>query len=161
MAVPNELVEVATRHQVFLERLKSGQVNQFDRFLKNIDRDIRRRLSGVDLTDYGRQRLKTLLKSVDEMLAGHFDEFRSAAFNDLFALAESEAGFEARAIDNIVVNTTAAVPGTEQVIAAIRAQPLSVRGPDGGKLLSGFFNDWTQTERSRFCLLYTSDAADE
>lgn len=57
MAVNPILYDAEIRHQVFIERLKSGEVAKFAPFLKQIDRDIRDRLSKDDISEFARDRL--------------------------------------------------------------------------------------------------------
>lgn len=53
---PEELIDIATRHQVYLERLKTGEANKVEAFLKEIDRTVSARLAGRNLTDFSRDR---------------------------------------------------------------------------------------------------------
>ncbi len=39
-ATAERLTEIATRHQVFLERVKTGEANQFAAFLLEMDREL-------------------------------------------------------------------------------------------------------------------------
>ena len=143
-----QLTEQSTRHQVYLERLKSGEVNQFTSFLQQIDRSIRLRLSGETLTDYSRTRLNKLLAEVERDLrliyAGYWDHLSG----NLIELAEYEAGFESRSLSKVVGFETV-IPAATQVAAAVTSAPLSVRGADGGKLLEPFVKDWASTEVKR------------
>lgn len=149
MATAPLLIEAATRNSVMLERLKSGEVQKIDPFLKRIDKDLRDKLSRDALTSYSRQRLETMLATVDAMLVKIQGEYSKQLLIDLFDIAEYEAQFEAKSLDQILVNITAAVPTVKAVQAAVLAQPLSVTGPDGGKLLKPFIADWLQAERNR------------
>lgn len=149
MATAELLIQSATRNAVMLERLKSGEVEKIDPFLRRIDKDLRDRLSRDTLTDYSRARLEQMLKSIDAMLAKIHGEFTSQLLLDLFDIGAYEAEFEARSLSQVLVNITAAVPGVQAVQAAVKAQPLSVTGPDGGKLLDTFVADWTRAERNR------------
>ncbi len=149
MATAELLIQSATRNAVMLERLKSGEVEKIDPFLRRIDKDLRDRLSRDTLTDYSRARLEQMLKSIDAMLAKIHGEFTSQLLLDLFDIGAYEAEFEARSLDQVLVNITAAAPTVKAIQAAVKAQPLSVTGPDGGKLLEAFIADWTQAERNR------------
>lgn len=149
MATAELLIQAATRNSVLIERLKSGEVEKIDPFLRRIDKDLRDKLSRDTLTGYSRARLEGLLKSIDAMLAKIHGEFTSQLMLDLFDIGAYEAEFEARSLDQVLVNITAAAPTVKAIQAAVKAQPLSVTGPDGGKLLESFIADWTQAERNR------------
>jgi SPP1 gp7 family putative phage head morphogenesis protein len=151
MAGSEALIESTTRHQVYLERLKSGEAKKFATFLKRIDKSIRDRLTSVDLTEFGRGRLERLLKSVDGDLVKIFDSHRAELTGSLVDIGQYEAGFEARNLSNAIQPDSfeVVIPAPAQVKAAILSAPLSVRGPDGGKLLDPFLLDWSRGERQR------------
>jgi len=149
MATAELLIQSATRNAVMLERLKSGEVEKIDPFLRRIDKDLRDRLSRDTLTDYSRARLEGLLKSVDAMLAKIHGEFTAQLLLDMFDIGSYEAEFEARSLDQVLVNITAAAPTVKAIQAAVKAQPLSVTGPNRGKLLAAFIADWSKAERDR------------
>jgi len=144
----SKLVEQTTRHQVMLERVKTGEANQFAAFLLEVDRSIRLRLSGV-MTEFSRDRLERLLTVVESDLnaiyARHWDELSGR----LIEIADYEAGFEARSMDKVLAGFEAVIPSHNQVRAAIFTAPLSVRGPSGGKLLEPFVKDWSAVEVKR------------
>lgn len=150
MAVNPILYDAEVRHAVFLERLKSGEVAKFAPFLKQIDRLIRDRLSGDDITDFNRDRLERLLQTVDGLLLAIFTEYTDQLNLDLIDLAQYEATFEASTLSQVGPATfEAVVPAVAQIRAAVLANPLSVRGADGGKLLKPFIQGWASTERNR------------
>lgn len=143
------LIDVATRQQVLLERLKASEVKKITPFLKRIDADLRDQLTAADITSYSKSRVERLIKGVDVMLAGVLDDYKSDVMGSLDDIAVHAAEIEGKTLDSITTsNFETVIPSAEQVIAAIRTSPLSVRGPDGGKLLDPFISDWTKAERS-------------
>jgi len=150
MTAQAQLIEQSTRHAVYLERLKSGEANQFASFLKEIDRSIRLRLSGEDLTAFSRTRLNKLLSSVESDLNAIYGNYREVLKGNLIDLAEYESEFEARSLNAVSAGSfEAVIPASTQVVAAVTSAPLSVRGPDGGKLLEPFIKDWSNNEVKR------------
>jgi SPP1 gp7 family putative phage head morphogenesis protein len=139
------LDDILTRHQVFVQRLSSSEGAKFTKFLRDMDRDLRLRLSGDELTAFRRGRLERLLAEVDEMLRAAYGEFTRDLAQSAVEIGTHEAGFSSRALGT-VVNIETSVPATSQIKAAIFSNPLSVRGPGGGKLLKDFIKDWTQAE---------------
>jgi len=149
MATAELLIEAATRNGVMLERLKSGEIKKIEPFLRQIDREVRLKLSGDSITEYSRSRLETMLVAIDSMIAKIHGDYSAQLILDLTDIAEYEAQFEATSLGQVMVNVTAAVPTIKVVQAAILTQPLSVKGADGGKLLEPFVADWLQAERGR------------
>lgn len=149
MTATAQLVEITTRHQVYLERLKAGEANQFASFLQQMDRSIRDRLLGQDLTEFTRARLERLLTSTEKQLQKILDSYYDQLNGHLVDLALYESKFEAKALDSVVAGFNTVVPTENQIIAAVTTRPLSVRGADGGKLLEPFIRDWTATEVKR------------
>ncbi|SCZ74112.1 MULTISPECIES: minor capsid protein [unclassified Pseudomonas] len=152
MAANQAILDATIRHAVFLEQLKSGEVEKFGPFLKEIDRSIRDRLARADLTEYTARRLEVLLQEVDSLLLGIFDRYSEKLNLDLVDIANYEAQFEATSLTRaapVGVSFEAAVPGAAAIRTAILSNPLSVRGVDGGKLLKSFIDGFTATERQR------------
>lgn len=149
MSAVEQLTEISTRHQVFLERLKAGEVKEFEAFLKRIDKEVRNRLSGGNLTEYQRQRLEKLLKDIDQKLKLIFAEFEADLFERLKAVSDYEASFEVGALNSVIDSPDfeAVLPAPTQTWAAVKAAPLSVRDNNGGKLLKPFIRNWTTAER--------------
>nr|WP_231387719.1 minor capsid protein [Pseudomonas nitroreducens] len=143
------MVEASTRNQVFLERLKSGEVEKIAPYLVEVDRAIRLELSKDSLTSYSRQRFEKLLTAIDGIILAIYQRYIDVVEFDLVDLAQYEASFEARSLNQVLVNTVAVVPTTEAVRAAVFSQPLQVTGVDAGKLLDPFLKDWTVTETQR------------
>lgn len=146
MATSPALIEASTRHQVFIERLKAGEVGKIDPYLREIDAVIRDRLTRGDLTAYSRARLEKLLSQIDGLLLGIFSRYSRELNSDLEGQAEYEAAFEARSLDSVLVNYTAIIPTLKSVRAAIYTQPLQVSGASGGKLLEPFIKGWSRGE---------------
>lgn len=149
MTATARLIEIATRHQVYLERLKTGEANQFVSFLQQVDRGIRDRLLGKDLTDFTRAQLERLLESTEKQLTKILNSYYEQLNGNLIDLALYEAEFEAKSLGSVAAGFRSAVPTETQIIAAVTARPLSVRGPDGGKLLESFIKDWSSVEVKR------------
>lgn len=154
----SDLYDATIRNQVMVEGLKAEEVRKFGPVLKEIDRSIRERLSGDELTEFSRTRLERLLGEVDKLLLGLLNGFADQLDVDLVDIALYEAEFEAASLQaaakavprgNVLVTFEPALPGIEAVKAAILTTPLSVRGADGGKLLKSFIAGWTQAERSK------------
>lgn len=149
MATSPQLIEQSTRHQVFLERVKSGEANKFAAFLKEMDVQLRLRLSAETMTDFSRARVERLLAGVNTDLNAIYARYLGTLRGELLEIADYEAGFESRSINQVVAGFETVLPAVEQVRAAVLAAPLSVRGVGGGKLLEPFMQDWSQRDVER------------
>lgn len=148
-AVDKSLFDSAVYQQTLLERLKSGEVSQFQYWLKQIDKGIREKLSKQELTGFSRSRLEKQLVAVDAIIKANFDSHYDELAGHLIDIAEITAEYEATALAGAVDNDSfeAVIPATAQINSAVFTAPLSVRGPEGGKLLDTFLNDWSTAER--------------
>lgn len=133
---------ILTRHQVFVSRLSVGEANKFAKFLKEMDRELRARLSGNNLTEYSRRRLESQLTDIEKMLAEIYERFGRTVRKSLVDIANHEASFTAKSL-NTVVDIESAIPGTSQIRAAVFGNPLRA---GGGKLLDSFLKDWSAAE---------------
>lgn len=149
MATAPVLIEATIRHQVMLEQLKTGEVEKIAKYLREIDKVVRDRLSRDDLTGWGRDRLEKMLAEVDGQILAIYARYSRQLNGDLMDIAEYEAAFETRSLDQVLVNFATVAPTLPGLRAAIKARPLQVQGSGGGKLLEPFIEDWTAGERSR------------
>ncbi|MBA5956248.1 phage head morphogenesis protein [Pseudomonas lactis] len=149
MATAPALIEATIRHQVMLEQLKSGEVEKIAKYLREIDKVLRDRLTRDDLTGWSRDRLEKMLAEVDGQILAIYSRYSRQLNADLVDIAEYEAAFESRSLNALMTDFAVAVPTLPALRAAIKARPLQVSGAGGGKLLDTFIEDWTSTERSR------------
>lgn len=141
---PN-LIDIATRHQVHLERVKSGYLSDFDQFLKRMADDITRKLSGsTKLTDYTVTRLEKLLSAIQTTLRDTYKDYGKVYFQMVKDVAEYESIFETKTLNANVITPQFTLPPPAQVRSAVLNAPLSVAGPDGGSLLEPLFSRWSE-----------------
>jgi len=137
------LTEIASRHAVHLEGLKTGYVREFERFLKAMQDDLIGQLSRIDdPSNLTGRRLNRLLEAVRETLRAGFADYGAVWREQIEALARYEGEFTLRALDR-VADAQFVLPTPVQLITAAFTQPLHVEGVDGGKLLEPFYRDWT------------------
>lgn len=135
------LVSLATRQQVMLERLKAGDVNKLEAFLKDAAKAIRDRLSRDDLTALSRARAEAQLAAIASDLRAIYGDASKQIQSDLTDLAEYTASAEARALGAVLVeDAKLAIPSAAQVMAAATARPLG-QGKTA-KMLEPFITEW-------------------
>lgn len=133
-----------TRHAVYIERLKAGEVRKFSAFLRELDRRLREALTRGGLTDFQRQRTEAMLAEVDSILRAVLGEYVQAVNGDLREIAAYEGQFVGGMLAEH--GYRANVPTIGQLWAAASTSPLAA---GNGKLLDPFLTDWTQAERER------------
>lgn len=149
MPTSDYLINLETRRQVILERFKAGEVRQFESLLLEIAREIRARLQQGDLTDFSRRRQNALLADVGSLLSAGLDNATGQLQRDLLDTAIDEAEFTGQSLDRAIRDFDSVIPPASQVSAAVLSAPLSVRGPDGGKLLEPWIRDWSAFQVSQ------------
>lgn len=142
------LIDISSRHQVFLEGLKTGEVNDALKFLKKMDRDIRRRLGGVDLTEFTRTRLNKLLTAIRSDVAGTMGKVTGQILSDVTDLANYEAGFEIRSL-NQVIDVSFVLPSPSQLKVAVFSNPLSIPNLSGENLIEPFIKQLSPRAQKR------------
>lgn len=142
------LTNIATRHQVFLERLKVSESRDFQAVFAKIDKATRDVLLALDVPDLGKLTKKQLTDVLTELRATNGD-FLKVGIDELYSrledLAAYEAEFESRAINSISkeVDLTPATP--EAAYKYSLSQPLSA----SGELLQPFIENWSAAETNR------------
>jgi SPP1 gp7 family putative phage head morphogenesis protein len=144
------LITISTRHQSHYERLKSAEVKKFDVFLVQMEKDIRNKLTSVDITDFTRSRLERQLVQIDTLIRRSFKEYKAVWRESILSAAEYEAGFEIRSLGQVVDGVNFAMPSDSQITAAVFNTPLGdIGGSAGGSLLEPWLDDMTATEIKR------------
>ena len=136
-----QTIEITSRHQVHLERLKTGEARKYADFLKAMQRVVLGTLAADDITEFGRRRAEALITSIRADLAVIGLESVAGITESALDLAEYEADFEARSLAGLGVDFK--VPAADQLRSAVLTSVLNVRGPDQGKLLQPFLKDYT------------------
>lgn len=149
--MPNDaLITISSRHAAHFERLKSGESKKFDKFLKQIDKDIRAQLSKLDLTAISRKKLEQQITAIDKLLNGTFADYQKVWDASIKEVAAYEAGFEIRSLEQVVNGVSFTLPSDAQISAAVFATPLAgIKGPYGGSLLKPFYKNYSATEIRR------------
>jgi SPP1 gp7 family putative phage head morphogenesis protein len=144
------LITIATRQQSHFERLKTAEVKKFDAFLVKMERDIRDKLTSVDITDFTRSRLERQLVQIDTLIRRSFKEYKEVWRESILSAAEYEAGFEIRSLGQVVDGVKYTMPSDNQITTAVFDTPLGdIGGAGGGSLLEPWFDDMTATEIKR------------
>lgn len=145
MATPDRLIEIATRHQVYLERLKSGVAKGNDAAINKIEKaivDILSSLRVENMSELTRTRLNHVIADLrevqDVILAERIDDLTT----ELQAIAAAEAGFEARALERTIRRARIAIPKAKAAYELAQRRPLSATG----ELLEPFLAGWKRKQ---------------
>lgn len=131
-------VEIAARHAVYLEKYKTHAFKEYEPFLRRVSKLIKQRLSGFD--EWTRTEMEKQLRSISKDIKLIQLEYVDDLSKSTLTLAEYEAGFEARSLSE-VVKYDFDLPSEAQLKSAVFTNPLTVKGVEGGKLLTPFFKD--------------------
>ena len=134
-------VEIASRHAVYMEGLKTGYVKEFDKFLRVMQRDILEQIRRIDdPAKMSAKRLNGMLRAINETLrtgAANYEKVWRAQIAELGAYS---AEFETRALGK-VLKYDFTLPPPSQLATAFYSTPLSATGVYEGMLLEPFFKD--------------------
>lgn len=132
---------MATRQQVMLERLKTGNVSHLEKFLKDAADAIRLQLSKGELTAYSKARLEAQLTAIREALADIYSKAAKRIDDDLREYAGYAGGAEGRAMEALLKQTVeVAVPSPAQIYSAAYSRPLG--SGSTAKMLKPFVEGW-------------------
>lgn len=138
------LTDIAVRRQVLLERFKTAEFQNFLTVLNKIDAEIRRQLSGTNLTQFRRARLESQLASLRETMKGYYKEYIGQLNISMGKLAGDSGAFEAKTLKAFVPTADIATPAPNQLWSAATTNPLSMPGANGGSLLAPFMESWAE-----------------
>lgn len=139
-----KLQDKAIDHAVDLHRYSNGVVRRMvavlNRSNANIVAQLTTVLAQIDASQFTVERLEALLGSVRALNEAAYQQVLTELQPELRALAEYEAGFQARSMsaavpESVQVRFPIAPVATEQVYAAALSRPFQ------GRLLAGWFKD--------------------
>ena len=143
------LINIDTRNQVLLERLKEGEHKKFTPFLKRIEKGLRGRLSSEGETITSKKKLNALLADVTTLQKAIFDDYNKQLALDFGSVGVQQSIFEANSYDKVVVGFQSLTPSVEQVLVAVRVNPMQLSDYSGKQLLEPFIKDWSVAQTQR------------
>ena len=141
---PPLLINEEIRRQVLLEGVKENVWEGFLPYLKDIEKQVRARLSDEGETITAKARLNKLLTDVTAIQRSVYDDYTADLIDQLNDIAITESRLEAGAIDNVVVDFETVLPSNEQIIIAYQNTALSVEG--NSLTLKPFLKDFSDQQ---------------
>jgi len=118
--------DVYSRHQHFLERYKTSQVNMMRPFIRRIERRLREELSKTQ-TIRSRSRLKTKLRSVEQIVFILLNDFNKQFADQMDLFTVSEAEFANKTIARFDNSFDEAIPALSRLRTAATSRPFNNR----------------------------------
>lgn len=144
-----ELVDIATRHQVYLERYKAGEIKKTDALFVRLNRDLLDVLNKFQGRDLGVLTLIEQAKLIDDVRKNQIEaytEHLNALVLQLRLLADFEREFELESLDEVSEDSVEPDDGGGAGLwAAVQARPMSATG----KLLAAWLGAWVTHEVTR------------
>ena len=139
----DSIEDIATRHQVLLERLKSGKAKDYLKVAKKFDGELITKLNklGVDSLDQlTKKELNSIVRYSTKLNQKYQKVIVKDLNKDLESLAKSDSIFEQQAINSVVTGANA-VSAANIAFSAALAAPISATG----ELLEPFIKNWSKT----------------
>lgn len=142
-------IDVATRHQAYLERLKANEVKAIKSFLEKMyNATVAEYNNGKPVSDYTLKRLNNVIDAITKVMQNGFTDFEKEWNKIISDLAIYSAEFEHKTL-NKSVKYDFTLPTAKQITTAVFTNPLHISGAAGGSLVSAFYKDWTATNIKR------------
>lgn len=138
------LIDLAIRHQVLLERLKSGQVANMAKAITDAESEIVRVLQGVEggsVSALTAKQFNSLLSQLKQVEQTYLTGATGKLSKELQTLAGYEAKLEAKAVNRLVENELK-YPDAAKAYAGVLKNPISATG----ELLQPFVNNITPNQ---------------
>ena len=136
MALNDDVVNAATRHEVELRRWSNGTLRKVLAQLKKSDARIVERLLSEDISQLSRTRQEQLLQQIRKVIDGAYTEATGALTVNLKDLIEYEGQWQAATMQRLVpVAFETVSPAAVQVMAAVNSRPFQ------GKLLKEVYSE--------------------
>lgn len=147
MATSNYYINLASRHQVYLERLKAGYLNSYQATIRKLDKAISEIIQALDvdtLDELTQKRLNTLLKDLRKAQLGVYVAHTEKLVTELEELSNSESEFEETALKKATVSAKI-IKTSAGVWSGTLEQPIQATG----ELLQPFLAELTARNISR------------
>lgn len=143
--------DVVSRHQVFLERLKTGYVKDYDNALLEVDKaivEIIKKLNVERISEVSRVGLKKMMKELQDAQAKIYAKQTEKLFDDLMDLSVSEAAFEKQLITEVALGagiSAGVIKKSKDAWKFLKDKPLQATGD----LLEPFIKDLSTRQIAR------------
>lgn len=148
MAVPDESVNIAVRHQVLLERLKSGFYSDFNEVLNRLDKGTQEALMSLDvdkISQLSKRDLGVLIAELRTLTNDLLTEQIESFTKDLEKLSRQEAKFEVDSIKEATIKTAVSTPPAGSAFTFANNLPIRATGT----LPKKFFGTMTRNEQDK------------
>jgi len=143
------LTDIVTRHQVLLERYKSGRAKDYGALAKKFEAELIGEANklGVDsLNQLTKKQFATFSSNVNTLTQLNQNQAVSTLRSDLSELARSEALFETNTLNRVITSEDIVAKSVAgKAFAAALATPLSANG----QLLDPFMKNWSDTAKNQ------------
>lgn len=148
--IVEELVDIATRHQVYLERLKAGEIKRSDALFGRLDRDLQEVLLKLRLSDMSLLTAvegAALVEDIRKKQIEAYTEHLNKLVKMLRELADIEREFELDSLNEVTIDAVEADDGdfAAALWPFVQEKPMSATG----KLLATYLAVWMGTEITR------------
>ena len=137
---PEELTNIAARHQFFVERYKAAEVKKFEKYLLEMAGVVRVKIGDKALSEFTRARLDKLNAEIDKALVAIYSGYGVEWRDGVVSFAQYEGQFEIKSLKQ-VVDYDFALPSTSQLDAAVFGNPMAVQGTYNGFFLGDTIAD--------------------
>lgn len=146
MATSSYYIDLASRHQVYLERLKAGYVKDYEKSIKKLDKAIKDILNGLEvekLNELTKKEFNKLLKELRVTQLAVYQAYNEDLVSGLQELSDEETQFESEAIKTATIGVA--------VKEAANGWARAVRNPiqATGELLEPFIKDLSSRQVTR------------
>lgn len=145
-----ELVDIATRHQVYLERLKAGQIQETSVLFDKLDADLMKLLDKLKDQNIGVLAYTQIAKLIEDVQKGQqsaYTEHLVKLAQALRNLSEFEHEFEVESLNEVLLDD---LEVDDDGVAALLWPRIQERAmTTGGTLLSIWLGGWVTNEVTR------------
>ena len=143
-----ELIRIAARHQVFIERFKQKTVDDYIGSFRQFEKEFRSYLMELDFELFNQLTKKQLAEAVRDLktIYSNIQKGSVAKLYDEFEkFASVEAGFEFKSLDKLFKGKVGLQSGAQKAFSAALNNPLSANG----QLVRPFIKTWSANQQSQ------------
>lgn len=143
MSASDRLIDVSTRHSVFVQRYAGGQSRDAQRLLTRLRQQIADRLAR-EPTEFRRDRLQAVLIDIESLSVRTFNQLHTSVAANAETFISGEARFTADMVGDVTEpGVMFNVPSADQLIFSVRKAPMNVNlAGTGGRNLDDYLTEF-------------------
>lgn len=135
MTATTYALDALTRHQIYLQRYSTGEINKILPILEQLSQDLASTITSGSVTEFQFERLSLIKRDIDALISAAISELNDQLMLDINDLAKYESQFTTKLLNSMITIDAASVT-VEQAMSVITSTPMRLTTTQGVDVLT-------------------------